>query len=531
MVSGYEKTIRLLAKSNNRAAAALLAQAVNSSHEGVRKSVCGEIIAARSPKAMLDFIWNLESLDDVTMQTLAENSAKLASTIRTALLSHEPVLQRNGIRAALVFRVYDLIPSLLSISSERTERKSRDDVPFDELLLRLTRLFWEEMQANRGAQSSHLYLVDEIGRILRRIILDFRRSDNTTSLRVYLMLSRYIKDNDLKTSQVLKNTMHPAYIAMNGIVQTEDEPGIFQFVLDGLNHAVASGIVLSAISNRTDMPFLEYLFGGLKKPVSKHVQANLAKLHRLEWANSVRPIIFQLDDTGQEGLVNLIHYCSINESEAFSIYRQLIQVGKSAGRCAAITELAAYHGREVDEIVWNAAEDPDPQVQAAALRQVRDRKSVDGTVQLLHHLDSPYKVVRETVQSMLPEFRIARFLETFDKLSEEQRAVTFKIIKKIDPNTIETLNRELQTGSTVMKARSLKCVELGKLVPQLEESLCNLLLQGEAPPLRIKAAQLLIDGKREISRHTLVQAFHNDPTPEVRLSAKSALDARNKKFE
>ena len=529
MVSGYEKTIRLLAKSNNRAATALLAQAVNSSHEGVRKSACSEIISARSPKAMLDFIWNLELLDETTMQTLGENSAKLSSTIRTALLSHEPVLQRNGVRAALMFRVYDLIPSLLNSVADRTDKKAHENVPLEELLLRLTRSFLDDILSKGGPQSFHFYILDEVGRILRRTILDFRRSDNPISLRIFLMLGRYIKDHEIKSSQILKNTIHPAYIALNGIVQIENDQSVFQFILDGLNHVNAPGLILSTISNRTDMPFLECLFNGLQNPVSKQAQANLARIHRLEWTNSIRPIVFQLDDTGQEGLVNLIRFSGINEKDAFSIYRQIIQIGKSAGRSAAITELATYHGKEVDEIVWNAAEDSDPLVQAAALRQVRDRKTVDGAVELLQHLDSPYKVVRETVQSMLPEFRIDRFLETFDQLSEEQRMVTFKIVRKIDPNTIETLNRELHTGTTVMKARSLKCVELGKIVLPLEESLCNLLLHGEIPALRVKAAQLLISGKREISRHTLVQAFYNDPTPEVRACAKSALDARNAK--
>jgi hypothetical protein len=60
----------------------------------------------------------------------------------------------------------------------------------------------------------------------------------------------------------------------------------------------------------------------------------------------------------------------------------------------------------------------------------------------------------------------------------------------------------------------------------LEDAVCEVLSKGENPALRCKAAQLLANGNRELSRSLLVQSLHRDPNPEVREAAKKTLEKR-----
>ncbi len=528
MSEGVDRTIRLLSRSNNRAARVLLERALNSSHEGIRKAACTEMITNSGPRAILDFIRNIDTLDENVIAALSENAGKLAPAIRTALLGTEFVLRKNAVRAAIQFKVYDMIPVLFHLLFDRGETPIRTDAPLGELLLRLIRSFSEELDELKTPGAFHDYILKELKVPLRRSIQGFRRNDDPLPLKIYLYLYRYINDEELGSSKILRNPLHPVYAAFTSLLQSEGESYAFRFILESLEQPNVPGLVLSTLSNRMDVPFLQFLLEALPHPPSETLRANLARVHRFEWAKSVRPILPLLSDRSQKSLINLVKCSGIPEEETFAIFRQVVQFGKSTARSAALAELAAFSNEEADELVWKATEDSDPEVQAAALRQMRAGRFAKGTGRLLQFLDSPHQAVRETVRGMLPEFRIGRFLETFDQLTEDQRAFTFKIVRKIDTTVVEALTRELQVGSSAMKARALKCTELGRLVPQLEEPLCAVLLREELVPLRIKAAELLGEGKRDIGRHSLTQALHRDPALEVRMTAKASLEKREK---
>lgn len=527
MRGGFEKTIRALTRSNNRAAADLLQRAMNSSHEGVRRTACLEVISSKGSPLILEFIRHIDTLDETVREILEENPAKLATPIRIALLGKERLMQKNAIRAALTFRVYDLIPILLNILvPDRSESRPQTDVPLEELLIRLTRQFVADIQQQNITASLQNYIISETTMILHRIVRNYRRSDDPVALKVFLLIGRYIHDRELKSDPAFRNPMHPIYAALAGILQTEKETYVFEFILESLHAREVPGLVLAAISNRIDIHFLLYLFEELGPDFSPEVLDNLARIHRLEWITQIRPLTSRLTDRGQETLVALLRSTRLPNEEIYLACRQIYQYGKSHGRSAALFEMATSPLEEVDELLLEASEDVEPEVRATALRLLRARNHPQATMKLLKNIDSPDQGVREVVQGLLPEFRIHRFLEMYDLLNDEQRAVTFKIVRKVDPHTNEVLSQEIQTGSTVKKARALKCIELGKLAPQMEEPLCSLLLHGESAPLRIKAAELLSQGRREISRLTLMQAFHNDESYDVRVVAKSSLEIR-----
>ncbi|MGL6196306.1 MAG: HEAT repeat domain-containing protein [Thermoguttaceae bacterium] len=527
MLGGYNRTVRLLAKSNNRAAADLLNAALKSSHVGVRRAACIEVLSSRSSKALLDFIRKFDQLDDETLAVLKENPEKLTSTLRAALLSKDHVLQKNALRATLYLKAYELIPELLGIIVEqRQEGNKKTDVPLDELLLRLTRFFLQEIEENGSISQYQSFILDETGKIIKRAIIAFRRTDNPIVLKVYLYLGRYIRDDESRIVSIFHDPLHPAYAAIANLLQKDTDPIIFKFIFDSLEVDNVPGFILATLSCRLDVAFWESILEKMPSPPSEYAKANFKRLHRFDWSGMVRPFIAQLDEKCQVSLVDIVRFSSLPQDEQFSILSQFIDSGKSLARSAAVSALSAFSNVEADEIIWNATEDADPNVQAAALTQLRYRNFSNGTVQLLKFADSPHQVVRDAVRNVLPEFRMSRFLETYAKLSDEQRAASLKIIRKLDDKAPQVLANELLSKDTAKRTKALVCIELGKFLPQLEEQVCALLLRDESPAIRIKAAQLLANGKREISRNSLLKAYHNDTSFEVRITAKTSLENR-----
>ena len=526
MPSGYEQTIRVLAKSNNRAASELMKLAMNSSDERIRKSASAEIIFTRGSKAILEYLQNFNSIDESIREILAANPDKLVSSIRTAILSKDHALQKNAVRATLLFKVYDMIPALLFMLADRTEGGMPTEVPISELLIRLVKQFVQDIEENEISDSLQGYVLHETKQNLHKLLKNFRRADDPTCIKVFLLLGRYIQDKDFDAMELFRTPTHPVCVALAALVQTENDDYIFKFILDSLEAANTPGLILAAISNRIDLPFLEYLFENMDLSPSSNFQANLQRVRRFDWAASIQTLLSRLSEKAQERLLELIHLSDLPQEEVYRVCQQVYQFGQSAGRCAALAGIANFPFEESKIIISGAIDDDDPNVQAAALRQIRKLDSLQGMMRILQKIDSPHKVVRETARMMLPEFQIHRFLHSFDQLSEEQRIQTLKIIRKIDPALPEVLTREIQTGDTAMRARVLKSIELGNLVHLLEEPLCTVLLRDETTVLRVKAALLLADGKREISRLSLLQAIHKDTSLDVRLTAKASLEKR-----
>jgi len=507
----------------------LLTLAMDSSHVGIRKSACAEMIGVRGPKMILEYLHNLSSLEEYVREIFAANPDKLVSPIRTALLSKDHTMQKNAVRATLQFKVYDMVSVLLFMLSDRSEGLVKTDVPLAELLVRLTKQFIRDIEENEISDSFQGYVLHETKQHLERIFKNFRRSDDPTCIKVFLMLGRYMQNKEFKEAEFFRNPAHPIYSALAGIVQTENDDFIFKFILDSLEAPKAPGLILAAISNRTDLPFLEYLFKNMDSSPSANFHANLQRIHRFDWLVSIRTLLQRLPDQAQESLLKLLQFSKLPQENVYDACQQIYQFGKSMGRCAALAVISNFPHEESKAIITEAIDDEDPYVQAAALRQIRKFQTAQGMMLILRKIDSPHEIVRETVKMLLPEFQIHRFLTSFEQLSEEQRAQTLKIIRKIDPTLPEALSREIQGGNAVMKARALKSIEIGNLVGLLEEPLCAVLLREETAVLRVKAASLLGDGKREISRLSLLQATHKDTSLDVRLTAKASLEKREKK--
>ncbi|MCL2305737.1 MAG: hypothetical protein FWC43_10375 [Planctomycetaceae bacterium] len=528
-MSGYEQTIRVLTRSNNRAASELLKLALDSSHAGIRKSAYAETIFTRGPKTILESMQNCKSSDDPVYEIFAANPDKLVTPIRTALLSKDHTLQKNAVRAVLQFKVYDMIPTLLFMLSDRTEGEQKTGVPIAELLIRLTKQFIKDIEEHNVPDALQRHILRETRQELERNLKNFRRSDDPTCIKVFLLLGRYVRDKDFNAAELFRNPIHPVYTALSGIVQAENHEFVFKFILDSLEAPTAPGLILATLSNRTDLAFLEYLFENMDLPPSSYFQANVQRVRRFDWLTSIRTLLPLFSEKSQQSLLDLIRFSDLPKGEVYAVCRQVYQYGKSAGRCAALTEIANFPFEESKEIVLEAVDDEDPNVQATALRQIRKVHSTLGMVQILQKIDSPHEVVREAVRVVLPEFQIRRFLNSFDQFTEEQRIKTLKIIQKVDPTLPEILALELQIGNPEMKARVLKSIEIGNFVGLLEEPLCTVLLRDESVVLRAKAAALLADGKREVSRLSLLQASHKDTSLDVRLTAKASLEQREKK--
>jgi HEAT repeat protein len=140
---------------------------------------------------------------------------------------------------------------------------------------------------------------------------------------------------------------------------------------------------------------------------------------------------------------------------------------------------------------------------------------------LIERLDSPHAEVQAAAREALAEFKLPRFLQAFDGLSESSRYATGQLVKRVDANAVTELQVELAAPGRVRRLRALQVVGVLDLAPPLTkilQELCN----DEAPAVRLEAIRLLAQCEGPEVRRTLRQLL-SDQSPAVQQAAEQSL--------
>lgn len=525
MSEPYLKTIRLLAKSKNRAASRLLDAALRSSHDGLQAQACQEVFDSRGARSLLELIRHFDTLEPRMIAQMEAHREKLVGALRLAVLSDNESLRRNGYRAILSLMVVEMIPELLPILYSRQTPPSAD-APIGETVIALTDHLAARLGASKRRQFYFSVVLNDIVRVVAAQIKFFRREDSPVLLQVFLTLYPYIRDRDAFLKDLFENRTHPAFLALNSLLLQSREAYVVDFLVRVLDENDPPRVALQAVAKRDDSIFLKKLCLKLLENPDKELVANLGKIEQVEWTGQVRLALDQLPADAQGGLVEFFRLCNIEPEQRLTAFLRIFKYGKTPARIRVVSALANLSGEHVQEMLLQAAEDNDPTVRATALTQIKAHDLPGANFLILRHVDSHSDIVRETVRNLLPEFRLKRFVDSFEQFSEPQRRSTVSLIRKLDPHFLEQIREMLLTGTPEQKAKALLCVEYSETTTQVEDILGSILLSESHASLRRKSAELLGRGRRDVSRNSLVQAFHRDADPDVRQAARISLENR-----
>ena len=211
--------------------------------------------------------------------------------------------------------------------------------------------------------------------------------------------------------------------------------------------------------------------------------------------------------------------------QAFKTIKYLLQHGKPGGRQSATEALADFQGAEANALVQKAVNDKDPEVQARALSQLRQRGTAGALPLLIERLDSPHEAVREAARGSLTEFSFSRYLAGFETLDDEVRESTGRLVKKVDPKSGELLQAELTSKVRSRRLRGLAMAAAMDMAAELQETLIEL-LQDEDHMVRQEAVHLLGTQNNATARKAIEQALE-DSSLMVREVAAAALEELN----
>ena len=211
----------------------------------------------------------------------------------------------------------------------------------------------------------------------------------------------------------------------------------------------------------------------------------------------------------------------MNQDQLFELLEELLKKGQPGGRVAACEALVTMQGERPGRLILSALDDPDPQVQAAATRQLRDRRVAGAMGLQLKLIDSPHEVVRDAARESLGEFSLENYLKQFDALDDDSRRSKGELTTKVDKDFLSKLTAELDSPSRKNRMRAIEIAEVTSLVRPLAAALVDR-LEDEDHLIRAAAAEILQHCPTAEVQQALQGAAH-DRSPAVQNAAKSTL--------
>ncbi len=517
MTKGLAATFRLLTKTKNEAAVGVLVPALDSAHEMIQDQALVALLDRHSVAGQKEVVRRLHELNPRWEAIVDERHGRMAAALRDAVLATDSQLCQNGCRAILWFHEYDLLPALVN-AAEDESNPNRELVATT--LLQLAELLYDELAAprdyrnRRDPQLVRQHVIGGLEQSVRR----YSKHRRVEVIEAFLLL---VHRDNTTLKQILADPLDPSYRPIIDVLTHSPRNGIIRLVLSFLDDPAVPSAAITLLAHRSDPRFVECLTRKIGYEPSAVVAQNLKKIDNLAWLQSEPTLLENFDDAAQFGAVQLAMRSGMSRRAVFKMVEFLMSKGREGGRRAASQALAQFNGAEANSLSLRSLADPDPQVQANLLGQLRQRGIPGALARLVEMLESPHEVVRRAVRESLAEFNFKRFLGAFDMLDDEVRRSTGRMVKKIDPEAIPALKEELTAKSRTRRLRAITVAQAMGAIRDLEQALIER-LADEDHVVRAEAARALVRCNSSAVHDALIAA-RADRSLVVREAAEESL--------
>jgi len=499
--------------------------AVSSSEQSLSLLASREVLKNNNTPGMFELIKKYDQLTPELRELLVANVEKLGLPIRMALLNENSVVQDNAVNVIRELRPYSLIPLLL----QHLELGATSHLGIVQwAVTHLADYFSQEFRGLVPRKPSYGYVLTSIVDALDRGFASWQRHEREIFIDVFFRLSERLSTLSYATREMTTNPHHPAHNAFARKLIGSQDPCVMRFLARQLESTIAPNSLLVAAASRTDRAFVRMLLETVGYSPAIMLQKNLLHIRRFDWLDDIRSRLNGFDEGCHRFLVEMVYWSGLNENEKMLVYENVLRFGGRAGKIATIEKLRQSLTPNSDRLILLAADGNDPEVQAAALSQLRTRNIKGATSKLLSYIDSPHQEIRQVVSDELIEFRLDRLLMSLDDLSEEQLRFMVRVVKKIDTNIQATITRELENPNQPHKEFLLSLISEERSVITYESSLMKLVENESDVFLRLNAVKMLAFGILESSLRFLKITAERDQDMEIRIMAQRVCEIREK---
>jgi HEAT repeat protein len=516
-MTALDTTFRLLASAANESATAVLLAALDSSQREVRDESLRAILDRKSHSAELVLLRRWSELSERWKQQIADRPGWFSRAIRAALVNGETTLFDTACSAAVFTRDYESVPHLVTAAVDPSHQSAAIAAT---ATLEIAEQLAEELASPRD------YRIRRDPQLQRTQILSALESaieragcpHTKTLIEALLLLAN--RDN-AALLRVLQSLTDASHQHVTEILLTSTRPAIEVLLLSFLDHPHAPQAAMEVIARRADLGFIRQFMRKLAAGPTPTELANLRRIISIPWLREHLSALDGLRENEQQGALHLAVESGLPRDQALDVLVYLARHGALAARRLAAQALAKFSGPLAAKLTIQLMRDDDPQVRAAAARQLRDR-NIPGAIQRLSELlDSPHPEEREAAVCSLKEFTFDHFTANFDQMTPESRLSSGALVRRVDSHALQRVRQELLATTRGRKQRALDLALALDAIDDLHSQIAAL-LTDEDQFLRIEAIRVLATHDNRATRDALRDSLL-DSHPLVREAAEAAL--------
>jgi hypothetical protein len=518
-VQPFQRTIDALAKSHNEAAVPTLMAALAAGSGPVFEGAIAGLVARRNKGGHLEVLRQWRQLTPAQKQIVEKGRHKMGGALREALLEGDDQLFDNAREFVDASGDFDLIPTLVMVAEQPNGERSRAALDLTARLIDQL-LGWiennREPVIGRDPETIRYCVLESLERSVER----FREHQRPELLEAFVVLAGPHCGTLLG---ILEASYHPCHASVVHTLVESRNPGVIRLLTTTLTTKEAPQVIRHVIARRTDRPFVEALLAMPLDLKTGPLRRNLARMKSIACCEASQQLCVQYGAEQQAAAMRLFAATGAADEQKLALAETLLKHGAVAARVAACETLRPVGGQRANKLILHALTDPEGAVQAAAIRQLRERRIPGTMAKLVEYVGSEDELVSAAAREALAEFSFDNFNSRFDLLDEEARKMMGVRVAKVDLEAVDRLKQELSHPGRRNRLRGLQMAAAMEVVPQLGEALIER-LQDEDHMVRTAAAEALQHCSTADVRAAL-QAAVGDKSVAVQNAAKNSLRA------
>lgn len=521
MPNSLQTTFEVLAQTLNPAAADVLVAALDVPDDQVQALAVDALVKRRPPHGIVELIRRLPTLAPPIRQLVDKPGTDLGRGLRDALFSRDAQLLENSLELVRRLGVYGELPTLVGLlQMPNVPERAAIEATIFALVNRL----FEQLQFGREGDETALYLrdADRVRHQMLATLTSAAYHYPTHRCREVLEGMLILSDpENIHLKKFLREAADEARGVTAELLGSSRHPGVMGLIVDSMTQNYPLAAALAAFEKRTDPEFICHLLRHWPRKLTVFQQKNFREIRKVAWLDADGAHLDAIPPALHRTLIAFVMTTGLTQPEKLAVLEWMVRCGSPEGRLAATDVLVDLEDDKVQEVVLESLESDEPDVQAWATGQLRTWAIPNAMELLVARLDSPIPEVQTAARSELAGFNIFRAIELFDHLDSRMQLAVGKLVRKIDPDTIQKLKEELRNVIRRKRIRAARAALAMNLHLEVVEAILAMARDSDNL-VRRTAAEVL--GK--IASRDAVDMLHelaHDASPRVRDAATSAL--------
>lgn len=525
MSAALDRTFELLARTGGPASTDALVAALDVPDDRIRLKAVQVLVRRSDFLSGRELVLHWPSFAPEIRTVLERNVTTLSGTLRQCLQSGDTPCRQHALEMVAALEDYGQIGALVQLL-ESSAGQERDWV--EHALRGLVDRLSEHLRFDResAAVGNTRRYLREAPRIRQVFLETLEKSANRfeahRSAVVVEALLALADPGDSQLKRLFRDPRSPLAEAAGEQLLKSTHPGVLTLLFESQGQTHPFLPATQALSRREDPEFVCHILRQWPKSLTPIQQRNFREVQSFAFLER-RPLNLEVLPPGlHKRLVVFLTAIGLAQDHKLEVLEWLVRHGSPEGRLAATGVLAEIPDEKVHEVVLEGLESDVSEVQAWATTQLRPREIPGAIELLLERLDSPLLDVREAARTELGDFNLNRVLDLYEGLDAVRARAVGKLVRKIDPETIEKLRAELAHPVHRRRLRAIQCAERVGWLEDVQPELVAR-LDDEESIVRRAAVEALQSFPKLATRE--LPRMMQDPSPRVRDSVDHVLSS------